>query len=144
MNNLLGASFLKSILALLVFTGVANAGGVHCKQCPAESRACMPIPNCQADLPGSKIFCRGSSILFGKPVGELSIGENPVELLNFPLALKSSVIVERIAPLGMLQIGLDTAYCHFSFLIDEEAGLFLSSSIRTCEGVRSEIKCILQ
>lgn len=37
-------NFLKSVIFLLVmaFSTVSFAGGVHCKECPAENEQCMP------------------------------------------------------------------------------------------------------
>ena len=40
---------MKILLTLLTVLTVHTsfAGGVHCKECPAESDACMPLPNCK-------------------------------------------------------------------------------------------------
>jgi hypothetical protein len=43
---------MKKIMSALLFTAtlfgasLAFAGGVHCKECPSESSACMPLPDC--------------------------------------------------------------------------------------------------
>lgn len=35
------------ILAVILCTGVAQAGGVWCKECPAEDSNCMALPGCE-------------------------------------------------------------------------------------------------
>ena len=60
----------------LALSSLSYAGGVTCKQCPAESNACAPLPNCRADQAGSNFSETLHCIQAGLPKVEFTVEEN--------------------------------------------------------------------
>ena len=67
---------LLSFTLSLAVSSLTHAGGVTCKQCPAESNACAPKPGCREDQPGSQFSDTLHCIQGGLPKSEFTLQEN--------------------------------------------------------------------
>jgi hypothetical protein len=73
--KLLGLSMMGFSLTVLL-SSFSFAGGVHCKECPAETDKCAPKPGCEFEAPLTPYTETLHCVQAGLPQGEFTIEEN--------------------------------------------------------------------
>lgn len=84
---------------------------------------------------------RGEYVKFDGPILQQPIGQVPVELKGFSLALGNTATLSRPTSFSPLQVNVGTAYCLYTFWVNVGPRASIKSAHVECEGDTQELRC---